>query len=66
MNKSYGKKITIYQFPHFVDCAVRQNETVDHPCPYNAQSQYKRRHDFVALYIHWMIAKNSGLSVTEK
>ena len=45
------------------------DETVDHlisSCLYIAQSQYKKRHDIVAFYIHWMLSWNSDFSVVEK
>ena len=45
------------------------DETMDHlisSCHYIAQSQYKKRHDIVASYIHWMLSQNNGFSVVEK
>ena len=40
-----------------------QDETVDHLisfCHYIAQSQYKKCHDIIESYIHWMLSWNSG------
>ena len=72
VNKCYMKK-KIYNLPVSSLCRLcsAADETVDHlvnSCPYIAQLQYKRRHDVVAPYIHWIsvIAWNAGLSVTEK
>ena len=45
------------------------DETVDHlisSCLYIAQSQYKKCHNIVAFYIHWMLSWNSDFSVVEK
>ena len=45
------------------------DETVDpliSSCHYVAQSQYKKRHNTVASYIHWMLSQNNGFSIVEK
>ena len=45
------------------------DENVDHlisSCHYIAQSQYKKHHNIVASYIHWMLSWNNGFSVVEK
>ena len=42
------------------------DETIDYlisSCSYIAQKQYKKRHDLVALYIHWNLAKLAGFYV---
>jgi len=35
-------------------------------CSYIAQTQYKKRHDLVASYIHWNLAKLAGFCVHEQ
>ena len=44
------------------------DESVDHlvSSSYIAQSHYKKHHNVVASYIHWMLPRNAGFSVTEK
>ena len=45
------------------------DETIDHlisSCSYIAQTQYKKRHDLVASYIHWNFAELAGFYVTEQ
>ena len=32
-------------------------------CFYTAQTQHKKRHDLVALYIHWILAKLAGFCI---
>jgi len=44
-------------------------ETVDHitsGCPMLAKTEYLRRHDKVAAYLHWHICKHNNIPVTEK
>ena len=45
------------------------DETIDHlisSCSYIAQTQYKKRHDLVASYVHWNLAKIAGFYVHEQ
>ena len=45
------------------------DEATDHlisSCSYIAQTQYKKRHDLGASYIHWNLAKLAGLCVHEQ
>ena len=49
-------------------CGER-GETVQHivcECSKLAQREYKRRHDNIAKFIHWMLCEKYGLNRTEK
>ena len=64
-------KSRIHQLPVSPLCRLCHScdETVDHltsSCSYIAQSQYKARHDQVALFVHWHLCKSVGFDVVDK
>ena len=45
------------------------DETVRHivcECPMLAQREYKRRHDWVGIKVHWEVYRKNGFNVNEK
>jgi len=56
----------IFKLPVLPLCRLCQSadKTIDHiisSCSYIAQSQYNKRHDLVASYIHWNLARLTEL-----
>ena len=48
---------------------VKVDETVSHrvcECPMLAQREYKRRHDWVGIKVHWEVYRKNGFNVNEK
>ena len=55
--------------PHFCRMCGNGNETVSHiisECSMLAQREYKRRHDNVAMYVHWRICEKYELDRANK
>ena len=61
-------KCRIYKLPVSPSCRLchSHDESVDHllsSCTFLVQVQYKQRHDKVAAFIHWHLAKDAGFQV---